>query len=72
MSAKQFIKEKLTLKQVEEHLNEIGPPADDHPENGGRVPWRMVDKYGAWLRRHDPCAFYYAKDDLENAGGKWK
>lgn len=68
---KQFQKARLTLKQVEESLNELGPPDHDHPENEGRVPWRMVNKYGAWLRRRDPAAFHYAKDDLENAHGQW-
>lgn len=69
---KQFRKAKLTLGQVEESLNEIGVPDHDHPENGGRVSWRMVNKYGTWLRRNDPTAFYYAKDDLENAGGHFE
>ena len=56
----------LTDKEVIQSLNELGPPAHDHPENGGRVSWRMVDRYGEWLRRHDPQAFYCAKQDLSN------
>ena len=66
-----FEKAKLTLAEVEESLNELGPPEHDHPENGGRVSWRMVNRYGTWLRRKDPTAFHYAKDDLENAAGQF-
>jgi hypothetical protein len=56
---KVFEKAKFTLRQVEESLNETGPPEHDHPENEGRVPWRMVNKYGTWLRKTDPkcCGF---------------
>jgi hypothetical protein len=68
---KQFKKARLTLKMIEESLNEIGPPEHDHPENGGRVSWKMVNKYGAWLRRNDPTAFHCVKDDLENASGQY-
>jgi hypothetical protein len=56
----------LTVKEVTESLNDIGPPAHDHPENGGRVSWAMVNKYGEWLYRHDKTAFHYAKQDLES------
>lgn len=47
----------FTKKQAEETLNEIGCPDHDHPENDGRCSWRMVNRYGTWLRRHDPVAF---------------
>lgn len=56
---------RITVKQAIEELNEIGPPPHDHPENDGRVSWRMVNRYGEWLYRHDRTAFYYAKNDLE-------
>ena len=46
-----------TRKKTEEELNEIGCPIDDHPENGGRVPWSMICKYGTWMRKNDPIAF---------------
>lgn len=56
---------KRDLKQmVIDSLNEIGPPEHDHPENGGRVSWRMVNRYGEWLLRTDPEAFYYAAQDM--------
>jgi hypothetical protein len=60
-------KRKLTVKQVIQELNDLGCPAHDHPENGGRVSWRTICKgtYGAWLYRHDKTAFYCAKNDLE-------
>jgi len=50
-----------TKKMAEDYLNEMGCPDHDHPENGGRVSWKMVNKYGTWLRKHDPIAFevYY-------------
>ena len=69
---KQFIKASLTDTQVVESLNESGPPDHDHPENGGRVSWRMVNRYGEWLKKHDPTAFHYAKDDLNNAEGRYR
>ena len=47
-------KSKLTY---EYYVNELGCPEHDHPENGGRVSWSMVNRYGSWLRRHDPIAF---------------
>lgn len=53
-----------TTKEIIEQLNEIGPPVHDHPENGGRVNWKMVNKYGEWLYQHDKTAFAYAKQDL--------
>ena len=56
----------MTNKEAIELINEIGCPEHDHPENGGRVSWRMVNKYGEWLYRRDKTAFYYAKQDLES------
>ncbi len=50
-------KMKYTKKDAEEDLNDMGCPDRDHPENGGRVSWRMINKYGTWLRKHDPIAF---------------
>ena len=47
----------MTKKEYEQELNEIGPPNHDHPENGGRVPWSMVDRYGTWMRKNDPIQF---------------
>jgi len=47
----------MTKKELVEWLNEVGPPAHNHPENDGRIPWRMVNRYGEWLRRKDPIAF---------------
>ena len=52
-------------KVYAEWLNDLGCPEHDHPENDGRVPWKMVDKYGDWLRRNDPIAF-------EVGFGEWK
>ena len=57
----------MTNKEIMELLNEIGPPAHDHPENGGRVSWRMVERYGEWLYRHDKTAFYCAKQEVTTA-----
>jgi hypothetical protein len=48
---------KYTRKDFEEYLNELGTPAHDHPEHGGRVSPKMVDRYGSWLRSNDPTAF---------------
>jgi len=49
--------EMKTKKEFEMELNELGCPDHDHPENDGRVPWNMINKYGTWLRKHDPIAF---------------
>jgi len=46
-----------TRKEAEENLNEIGCPDHDLRCLGGRVPDRMSEKYGTWLRRNDPIAF---------------
>jgi len=59
--------EKLTNKDAIRHINEIGCPEHDHPENDGRVPWAMVNRYGEWLYRHDKTAFYCAKQDIQNS-----
>jgi chromosome segregation ATPase len=40
-----------------EYLNEIGVPEEDHPENGGRVSYKFINRYGEWLRKNDPIAF---------------
>jgi hypothetical protein len=55
----------MKVKEAIQALNELGPPDHDHPENGGRVSWGMVHKYGEWLYRRDKTAFHYAKKDLE-------
>jgi len=55
----------MTSERAEEILNEIGTPEHDHPDHGGRVSYSMVQRYGTWLRRHDPIAFEVAKQDLE-------
>jgi len=54
-----------TKKEYESHLNEIGCPDHDHPENDGRVSWVMVDSYGTWLRRNDPIAFNVGCNEYE-------
>jgi hypothetical protein len=38
-------------------LNGLGTPSSDHPDNGGRVSRKMIEKYGTWLRKNDPIAF---------------
>lgn len=51
-------KVKSVRKQdYELYLNELGTPSSDHPDNGGRVSRKMLDKYGTWLRKNDPIAF---------------
>lgn len=55
---------KLTLKQIEERLNEAETPDHDHPDSGGRVPWGMENRYGSWLRRNDSIAFEIAAREL--------
>ena len=57
----------MTKKEYERDLNEIGPPDHDHPKNGGRVPWSMVDKYGTWLRKHDPIMFEVGLNERERS-----
>lgn len=52
-------------RSYERYLNTMEPPEHDHPANGGRVPWGMVDNYGTWLRRNDPIAF-------EVGYGEWR
>ena len=48
---------KRTKREYEKMLNEMGCPDHDHPDCGGRVSHRMVNKYGTWLRLHDPISF---------------
>jgi hypothetical protein len=55
---------KMNKAELEAYLNKTGTPEHDHPENGGRVSWKMVDRYGTWLRRNDPIAFTVAYNDL--------
>lgn len=52
---------KVKLSNVEEWLNEIGIPNSDAKSLGGRIPDHA--KYGSWLRRNDPIAFYCAVND---------
>lgn len=47
----------MTKNDFERELNELGPPEREHPDNGGRLTWAGVRKYGTWLRRNDPIAF---------------
>lgn len=65
-------KTKVTLKYAEESLNELGCPEHDHPEFGGRVSWRMVNKYGTWLRRNDPQTFHIYRRELEEYINEYK
>ena len=53
------------LKEVEEILNDMGTP--DHEQV--RVSRRMVNRYGTWLRKHDPVAFNCAVQDLQERKG---
>jgi hypothetical protein len=55
---------KPTKKEYEEFLNEIGIPEDDKISNNGRIPDNV--KYGAWLRKNDPIAFYVGYYEFEN------
>lgn len=48
---------KATKAQYESYLNDLGTPSSDHPDNGGRVSLKMINKYGTWLRKNDPIAF---------------
>lgn len=54
------MKKKMTKKEYEEHLNEIGVPEHDRYEEGGRC---KSDKYGTWLRANDPIAFQAGYND---------
>lgn len=56
---------KYTKAEHEEWLNELEVPSDDHPENNGRVPWSMVNRYGSWMRKHDPIAFQVSYQERE-------
>lgn len=47
----------MTKKQYEEFLNNIGGPKEELKSYGGRMPDRMINKYGTWLRKNDPIAF---------------
>jgi len=55
----------MTNKELIRKLNEVGPPDNDHPENGGRVSWKMVNRYGEWMYRNDRIAFIVLKQELE-------
>jgi hypothetical protein len=46
---------KVTKKDYEEWMNELGTPDLDLASNGGRIPDRA--RYGSWVRRNDPIAF---------------
>lgn len=46
---------RLTKKDYEEWLNELGIPDHDLKSMGGRIPDDA--NYGTWLRRNDPTAF---------------
>jgi len=60
----------MTNKELIRKLNEVGPPDNDHPENGGRVSWKMVNRYGEWMYRNDRIAFIVLKQELEK-GEVW-
>lgn len=68
---------KKTKEKYVELLNEIGVPEYDHPENGGRVPYKHLNTYGLWLRKNDPIAFRvgysdWASEDDYKKGGRIK
>lgn len=46
---------KPTRKNFDEHLKDMGVPAHELKENGGRV--RGQCHYGKWLKNHDPIAY---------------
>ena len=59
-----------TKKDYVEYLNEIGVPEHDHPENGGRVTWSYINKYGEWLKKNDPIAFEVGYSEWKNEYAK--
>lgn len=65
---------KKTKEKYVELLNEIGVPEYDHPENGGRFPYKHLNTYGLWLRKNDPIAFrvgysdWASEDDYKKGG----
>lgn len=46
---------KISKKDYQDYLNEMGTPEDDKYSNGGRVP--DSSNYGDWMRKNDPIAF---------------
>ena len=46
---------RVTKKDYEEWLNELGSPSENMRSYGGRIPDNA--KYGSWMRRNDPIAF---------------
>jgi len=63
--------ERYTMKDAEMEINEIGCPNAELKSEGGLVPDRMVNRYGTWMRKHDPIAFnvYYHDEKREKTGG---
>lgn len=61
---------RITARELERELNEIGPSDHDTAELGGRVPAAMSDRYGTWLRREDPIAFQVALNEARREGAK--
>ena len=57
---------------AERELNETGCPEHDKKCNGGRVPVCMTNKYGSWLRKHNPIAFsiFYHEKKRKADGGR--
>jgi len=45
-----------TRQSYEEWLNDLGCPDDDMAPHG-RISHIYINRYGTWLRRHDPIAF---------------
>jgi len=46
---------RITKKDYQKFLNELGIPEHDLQSMGGRIP--DCAKYGNWLRKYDPIAF---------------
>jgi hypothetical protein len=58
---------KMTKKEYELWLSEVGCPEDDKQSNGGRVP--DACKYGKWVRKHDPIMFAVGYREAVRAEG---
>lgn len=55
---------KRTRINYERYLNELDIPFHDQKSNGGRIP--DYCKYGSWLRKNDPIAFYVGYNEWLN------
>lgn len=55
-------KRNFLRSSFEEYLNELGCSDEDMAPTG-RMPYSYVNRYGTWLRRHDPIAFHVAYNE---------